>query len=185
MFGRQSILFVTAREASCHHTLHWTPFFKCTLASSRRCAANNLFIYSSRPRYSRLVAASWSWKCNSARNEKGLRNALRIKFNVPCGRGQGVLVASRVWMSSIPEPTFVLGGVRVDMGCMNLVTCYFEVYAGTRNINIMFLCQRLGVAQEEGLYSRDKMSDPAYQPHLRFRLALRLQNGGRICGTLR
>ena len=139
MFGRQSILFVTAREASCHHTLHWTPFFKCTLASSRRCAANNLFIYSSRPRYSRLVAASWSWKCNSARNEKGLRNALRIKFNVPCGRGQGVLVASRVWMSSIPEPTFVLGGVRVDMGCMNLVTCYFEVYAGTLNHFVFFL----------------------------------------------
>jgi len=38
---------------------------------------------------------------------------------------------------------------------------------------------------EEGAYSRDKMSDPAYKPPLRFRLALRLQNGGRICGTLR
>jgi len=25
-------------------------------------------------------------------------------------------------MGSIPEPTFVLGGVRIDMGCMNLVT---------------------------------------------------------------
>jgi len=48
------------------------------LASSWRCAANNLFIYSSRPRYSRLVAASWSWKWNSAHNEKGLRNAFRI-----------------------------------------------------------------------------------------------------------
>jgi len=29
------------------------------------------------------------------------------------------------------------------------------------------------------------MSDPAYKPPLRFRLGLRLQNGGRICGTLR
>jgi len=49
------------------------------------------------------------------------------------------------------------------------------------------LCQHLGVAPEEGayMYSRDKMSDPAYKPPLRFRLALRLQNGGRICGTLR
>ena len=51
--------------------------------------------------------------------------------------------------------------------------------------NIMFLCQRLGVALEEGAYSQDKMSDPAYKPLLCFRLALRLQNGGRICGTLR
>jgi len=25
-------------------------------------------------------------------------------------------------MGSIPEPTFVLGGVKIDMGCMNLVT---------------------------------------------------------------
>ena len=51
--------------------------------------------------------------------------------------------------------------------------------------NIMFLCQHLGMAPEEGAYSRDKMSDPAYKPPLHFRLALRLQNGGRICGTLR
>jgi len=48
----------------------------------------------------------------------------------------------------------------------------------------MFL-GHLGVAQEEGAYSRDKMSDPAYKPPLRLRLALRLQNWGRICGTLR
>ena len=40
------------------------------------------------------------------------------------------------------------------------------------------LCQHLGMAREEGAYSRDKMSDPAYKPLLRFRL-------GRICGTLR
>jgi len=30
--------------------------------------------------------------------------------------------------------------------------------------NIMFLCQDLGMAQEEKAYSRDKMSDPAYKP---------------------
>jgi len=46
--------------------------------------------------------------------------------------------------------------------------------------NIMFLCQHLGVAPEAGAYSQDKMSDPAYKPPLRFRLALKLQNGGRI-----
>jgi len=28
----------------------------------------------------------------------------------------------QIWMGSIPEPTFVLGGVRIGMGCMNLVT---------------------------------------------------------------
>ena len=74
----QSSLFLASREVSCHHTLRWMPFFKCTLASSRRCVANNFFIYSSHPRYSRLVAASWSWKCNSARNRKSLRNAHRV-----------------------------------------------------------------------------------------------------------
>ena len=36
-----------------------------------------------------------------------------------------------------------------------------------------------------GGYSRDKMSDPAYKPSLRFRLVIRLQNRGHICGTLR
>ena len=36
-----------------------------------------------------------------------------------------------------------------------------------------------------GAYSQDKMLDPTYKPPLRFRLALRLQNGGRICGKLR
>ena len=50
---------------------------------------------------------------------------------------------------------------------------------------IIFLCQHLGMAPEEGAYLLDKMSDPAYKPPIRFRLALRLQNGGRICGTLR
>ena len=49
-----------------------------------------------------------------------------------------------------------------------------------RSVIIMFLCQHLGVAPKEGAYSRDKMSDPTYKPPLRFRLALRLQNGGRI-----
>ena len=37
-------------------------------------------------------------------------------------------------MGSISEPTFVLGGVRIDRGCMNLTYCYFKVYEGTRNL---------------------------------------------------
>ena len=57
--------------------------------------------------------------------------------------------------------------------------------ASATSVIIMFLRQHLGVAPEVGAYSRDKMSDPAYKPPLHFRLALRLQNGGRICGKLR
>ena len=37
-------LFSTASEVSRHPTLHWTPFFQCTLAGSKRCSVNNLFI---------------------------------------------------------------------------------------------------------------------------------------------
>jgi len=44
---------------------------------------------------------------------------MRSEFNIPCGKGQGVLVASplqevrvtkcgRVWMGSIPEPPLCL-----------------------------------------------------------------------------
>ena len=44
--------------------------------------------------------------------------------------------------------------------------------------NLMFLCQHLGVAPEEGVYLRDKMSDPTYKPPPCFRLVLRLQNQG-------
>ena len=29
-----------------------------------------------------------------------------------------------------------LGGVRIGMGCMNLVYCYLKVYTGTRNLNL-------------------------------------------------
>ena len=107
MFGRQSSLFLAAREVSCHHTLRWTPFFKCTSASSRRCAANNLFIYSSHPRYSRLVTASWSWNCNSARNEKVGSSCYKMWAGLN---------------GFDPRTNFVLGGVRIGMGCMNLVT---------------------------------------------------------------
>ena len=39
------------------------------------------------------------------------------------------------------------------------------------------LCQHLGVAPEKGVYSRDKMSDPAYKPPPTLSRALRLQNG--------
>jgi len=44
-------------DVSCHHTLYWTPFSQCSLATSVRCAATNLFIYSSRTRYSHLLHA--------------------------------------------------------------------------------------------------------------------------------
>jgi len=56
---------------SCHYTLRWTPFSQCSLAISGRWG-NNLFIYSSRTQYSCLLSACWSWRCNSASNEKGL-----------------------------------------------------------------------------------------------------------------
>ena len=52
MFGRPYRQFVAAREVNCLHTLRWTPFSQCSLATSGRCASNNLFIYSSRTRYS-------------------------------------------------------------------------------------------------------------------------------------
>ena len=126
MFGRQSSLFLAAREASCHHTVRWRPLFKCTMTCSRRCAAKNLFIYSSRPRCSRLVAALWSRKCNSVSNEKGLRNAFR--------RPGGFAAAGSSWYKMWaglngfdPRTDLMLGSVRIGMGCMN----HFKVYAGT------------------------------------------------------
>ena len=59
MFGSQCRLLSTASEVNCRHTLRWTPFFLCTLAASGRCSANDLLIYSSRPRSSCLLAASF------------------------------------------------------------------------------------------------------------------------------
>jgi len=38
-------------------------------------------------------------------------------------------------MGSIPEPTLVLGGVRIGHGLHESGYCNFEVYAGTRNLN--------------------------------------------------
>ena len=66
IFGRPYRQFLAAREVSCRRTLRWTPFSGCSLATSGRFAANNLLIYSSRTRYSRLLSACWSWRCNSA-----------------------------------------------------------------------------------------------------------------------
>ena len=53
--------------------------------------------------------------------------------------------------------------------------------------NIMFPCQHLGMIPEEGRgrIRKIKCLIPHISPPLHFRLALRLQNGGRICGTLR
>ena len=36
-----------------------------------------------------------------------------------------------------PRTEFVLGCVRIGMGCMNLVS-YFKVYAGTHNLNPIY-----------------------------------------------
>ena len=38
-----------------------------------------------------------------------------------------------------PRNNLALGGVRIGMGCMNLVYCYLKVYTGTRNLNL-FKC---------------------------------------------
>ena len=149
MFGRQSSLFLTARKASCHHTLRWMPLFKCTLASSRRCAANNLFIYSSRPWYSRLVAASWSWKCNSALNENGLRDALRILLSMwegprrPCGFATAGSSCYKMWAGLNgfdPRTDLVFGGVRNGMGCMTLVTVISEYTQVPVTLRFKCLC---------------------------------------------
>ena len=54
-------------------------------------------------------------------------------------------------MRSIPEPTFVLGGVRIDIGCRNLVS-HFKVYAGTRNLKslplgtVLLICYIISTA---------------------------------------
>jgi len=58
-------------------------------------------------------------------------------------------------------------------------------YVSSQLLYWSVIYEHLGVAPEVGTYSRDKMSDPAYKPPLCFRLALRLQNGGCMCGTLR
>ena len=52
-------------------------------------------------------------------------------------------------------------------------------YVSSQLLYRSVICERLGVAPEVGVYSRGKMSDPAYKPPLRFRLALRLQKGRR------
>ena len=68
--------------------------------------------------------------------------------------------------------------------CQSILTKRYSSFWRTREAkddqfisacNIIFLYRHLGVALEEGAYSRDKMSDLAYKPPLHFRLALRLQ----------
>ena len=131
IFGQPYRQFLTAREVSCRRTLHWTPFSVCSLATSGRCAANNLLIYSSRTRYSRLLSACWNWRYNSAHNEKGLRNALRFEHFVwegpmhPYGFAFAGSSYYKMWAGLNgfnPRNNLVLGCVRIGMGCMNLVT---------------------------------------------------------------
>ena len=40
------------------------------------------------------------------------------------------------------------------------------------------LCQHLGVATEEGAYSQDKMSDPAYKPPPTISTSIKVSKGG-------
>ena len=122
---------LAAREANCHHTLRWSPFSQCSLATSGRCATNNLFIYSSCTQYSHLEAACWSWRCNSAHNEKGLRNALRIYHFMwegprhPCGFASAGSSYYIMWVRLFgfhPQKQLTVGGVRIGMGYVNVVT---------------------------------------------------------------
>ena len=60
-------------------------FSQCSLDTSERCAANNLFIHSSPTRCSRLLSACWTWRCNSSHSEKVW--GMRSEFSISCGRG--------------------------------------------------------------------------------------------------
>jgi len=151
MFGRQSSLFFAAREASCHHTHRWTPFFKCTLASSWRCAANNLFIYSSRPRYFTSCSCVTKLKVQFCSQRKRFEEcAQNLIFHVggprhPCGFAAAGSSCCKKWVSLSgfdPRINFVLGGVRINIDCMNLVAVISR-YAGTHNLKLTLLCSIL------------------------------------------
>ena len=62
---------------------------------------------------------------------------MHSEFNISCGRSQGVLVASPLQRKFVlqnvggsewvdPRNNLVLGGVRIGMGCMNLVTAILK-----------------------------------------------------------
>ena len=70
---------------------------------------------------------------------------MHSEFNISCGRGQGVLVASplqevritKMWagLNGIdPRNDLVLGGIRIGMGCMNLVTVISRYTRVTLNL---------------------------------------------------
>ena len=133
IFGRLYRQFLAAREVSCCRTLLWTPFSQCSLAISERCAVNNLFICSSHTWYSHPLSACWNWRCNSARNEKGLKNALRMSHFMwegsrpACGFASSSVGSSyyKMWAGLNgfdPRNDLVLGWVGIGRGCMNLVT---------------------------------------------------------------
>jgi len=82
---------------------------------------NNLFIYSSHTRYSRLL---------SARSEKDLRNALRIEHFMwegprrPCGFTAARSSYHKMWVGLNgfdPRTNLELGSVRIGTDYMNLV----------------------------------------------------------------
>ena len=116
---------IGCREVSCHHTLYWTPFSQCPLATSARCAANNLFICSSRTRYSHL-SACWIWRWNNILHATKKVWGMRSEFNISRGMGQGTpngLASAyyRMWADLNgfdPRKALLLGGIRIGMGCM-------------------------------------------------------------------
>ena len=101
-----------------------------------------------RKRVREWVSVSNSTLKGQTRGKLGKRHCLR------CGQPLPVDLDHRV---SGARGTTELG-VRADRQLLSVC-------------NIMFLCQHLRVAPEEGAYARDKMSDPAYKPPLHFRLA--------------
>ena len=144
MFGRQSSLFLAVREASCHHTLRWTPFSSVLwpLAGDVRritCSfialALDIHVFSLRAEAESaiLLAMKKVWGMHS-------------EFNISCGRGQGILwlrhsrkfvlqsVGGSEWVRS--QNQLCAWQCKDRHGLHESSYCYFGVYAGTRNLNI-------------------------------------------------
>jgi len=111
------------------HTLHWSPFSQCSLATSRRYATNNLFIYSSCTWYSR--SCMLKLKVQFCTQRKRFEECTqKLPFHMEganaslwfCLCRKFVLqnVGAFDWVPS--QKHLAVGGVRIGMGCMNVVT---------------------------------------------------------------
>ena len=138
----------------------------------------------------RLSSSRSPWQC---KNETSVRRtAKEFAVNRKCVR-EWCQSATAHWKDKPAECLENAAVYAVANLCQSILTIEILGLGGTtelvaredQQLLIEFLGQHVGVAPEEGAYSRNKMSDPAYKPPLRFRLALRLPNGGRIRGTLR